>query len=380
MSDSIEGHNFTNDSQLQKNSEGLKPGWKQIFSRIVLGRRRLVDEGPDNSVRSSVGDNVIEQPIVHKEEVSPAIEHFQVLGRKPLVSLEQMIGISEGSRSKRNIIATLATNNRFGQETESRFVEQGLDGHLIGVGAASIFCMVEGFSDCQSFTGIDVHPSPVAIGRVMVELFREHESFDNFFGFLDDEIQLRERLDRMGLPDGYMDETLESVTFAVDQYQRVQKRYPGVKIEGFHVNEMGLKNLFPLESIKMHYQAFSKLARSGKMNFIQADFFDPSLWKSLGNADPKIRDANNLIFCSNSIDHVFRSQILKWGKLSQNGNSDLAASEQEALGETTALIFKDWKSSKFVFTLTSLKYNLQLQSQPPLYGYDEQEGRPTLIN
>lgn len=321
-----------------------------------------------------------DQPKELVEVVEPAVEYFQSLGKEPLASLEKMLGIPENMRSNGNVIASLAANNRFDKETEQEFVNLKLDGHIIGVGAASIFCMIEGFTKCESFTGIDIHPSPIAIGRVVVELLNENDTFESFFLALSNEEQFKTKVSHIGLPDGYLAETVESVKYAVTQYKQVQNRYPGVKAEGFHVSEMDLKNLFPLKSIENHYQTFKKLAQSGKMNFVQADFFNPRLWQELTTIDPSVKEKNNLIFGSNAIDHVFRAKMVEWGRLEDSGLIAQAKAEQEAFGQATYLNFSEWNVSTFVFTLTSLKYQLQVKRNAPQYRYDNNEDGPALKN
>lgn len=380
MSETSEVPQITIKDKVEKSIKGQKPSWRNFLSRKFIGERSNGTNTVEISSEPTDLKELVKQPPPQIEALTPGVEYFRKLGRKPLVSLEHMIRIPEGSRSKGNVIANLMANNRFDQETEEKFTEQGFDGHLIGVGAASIFCMIEGFDECKSFTGIDVHPSPVAIGRVVTDLLQEHESFEDFFAVLSNDDQLRQKLDNIGLPEGYLDETVQSVKDAVDQYKKVQTRYPGMKAEGFHVNNMDLKNLFPLRSIERHYNEFVKLARSGRMNFVQADFFDPTLWENLNKTDLEIRTQNNLIFGSNAIDHVFRSHLMQWDEWMHNGNADSATAEQKAIGGATAFNFKGWESSKFVFTLTSLDYKLQLKDSAPVYGYDEPQGRPTLIN
>ncbi len=380
MSDSSEGVPASLRDKIVRSIDGQKPSWKNVLSRKVVGRRSSVDSYPEKIEEIPATAPAQEQSTSTEINFSPIIEYFYELGKKPLVSLEKMIGIPEGSRSQGNVIANLVANNCFEEETETSFIEQGLDGHLIGVGAASIFCMIEGFSECQSFTGIDVHPSPVAIGRVITELLGENDTFEDFFTSLSDEDKLKDKLEEMGLPEGYFDETAQSVKDAITQYNKVKSSYPGMRAEGFNVHNMDKKNLFPLKSIERHYKEFMNLARSGNMHFIQADFLDSTVWRGLNRAAPQIKDANNLIFCSNAIDHEFRSRFEKWDQWSQNGKVNMAISEQVALGGATAFNFADWESSRFVFTLTSLRYELQLTDEPPVYGYDEQQGRPTLIN
>jgi hypothetical protein len=379
MSEVSEVPKITIKERVEKSIEGQKPSFWNLLSRKFIGNRNNEKVSLENLTNGVVTEQPPEQLHTQIEELAPGVEYFKELGQKPLVSLEHFLGIPEGKRTKGDIIANLIANNRFDQETETRFTELGLDGHLIGVGAASIFCMVEGFDECKSFTGIDVHPSPIAIGRVVSDLLKEHDTFESFFAVLSNDDQLKEKLNSIGLPEGYLDETVQSVKDAVEQYKNVQNRYPGMKADGFQVINFNLKNLFPLRSIERHYNEFVKLAKSGKMNFVQADFFNPTIWENLNKADPEMKTQKNLIFGSNAINHVFRAHLMQWEEWTRSGRAESATSEQEAIGGATAFNFRDWESSAFVFTLTTLDYKLQLTDKPPIYGYDEDQGEPTLV-
>ncbi len=360
---------------IDKSIEGQKPGWKNKLLRMFVGQRKFRNISEKKVIKQEKSGNFTAKTT---EEVEKEIKktYLQILGEKPLVSLDEMFELPEETNESFGVIADLIANNRFSESTEAKLKSLKLDGHLIGIGTASIFAMLEAFEDCKSLTSVDIHPTPVAIGRMIVQLFSENIEFTNFISALGDEITVRKKLLAIGLPKKYIDNAMESVKEAVQQYRDViDSKNSSREQDDLHVIiDFQLRNLFPLMAIRRNYVKLRGLAQEGKLNFIQDNFFWPGFWSDLEKNEQELSSENNLVYLSNGLDHVFRSKTTLWDRWQREGKTDYIADEQKAIGRIVSHIFKSWSKSKFVFTLTSLNYQLQLVDNPPEFAFDDYAG------
>jgi hypothetical protein len=363
-----------------QNNEAGGRKWKERFLRI-LEQLKLRSRVKKASSKLSLGQTEVPQLksalLKESNEQTALLEkeqpksYLQMLGEQPLVSLDEMLGLPETEDANFGVTAELVANNEMSPETEEKLKSLKLNGNIIGIGTASIFAMLEAFENCESFTSIDIHPSPVAIGRVLTGLFVENEQFENFLLTLSDEEKLSERLLKVGLPKKYIRSAAESLRTALKMFRdAADPRGFDTEKNGIHVLKDGTRNLFPLELIRLHYLELRNLALKKKMNFIQENFFWPKFWTDLDRQEPEMKSSQNIVFLSNGLDHVFRSKVPVWDQWDREGKQQFTSEEQRTIGGIVALNFREWFNSKFVFTLTNLDYQLHLSRTPPVFAFE----------
>lgn len=350
---------------------GSKKRMNEIHKFLSKIRSRYKDLSNNNSnltARTESKPHLEKQVPEYVHENIPENKYLTNLGSKKLISLDAMVGLPEESDESFGVIADLIANNRFDVETEMRLKELHLNGHLLGVGTASIFSMLEAFDFCKSFTSLDIHPTPVAIGRLLDQLFITQPNFEEFLKALSNEQIIKNYLISIGLPAKYLDSATKTVLKAATQYMDATMRH-FKKIDGIHIIQFELRNLLPLEVIRLHYDELKIMAQSGRLNFIQADFYDPNFWKELRANAPGIEQDNNLIYLSNALDHVWRSKALNWEKRSKKDEQEviLVEDEKNYYNHAAESNFSGMDNTKFVYTLNSEEYLLRLQDKAPIF-------------
>lgn len=71
---------------------------------------------------------------------------------------------------------------------------------------------------------------------------------------------------------------------------------------------------------------------------------------------------------------MFRYKSALCNRWIRKGRSGLVRDEQETLGKIIFYNFRDWPNSRFVFTLTSLGYQLQKADKSPVFRGDGIKG------
>src|SRR5258708_13615800 len=178
-------------------TEKRKFRWKNLLQKLSGGRKAEVEPTETN-------------------------EYLQILGQKPLDSLDEMLGLPEDTNEDLGATAVVWANDYMDGETEERLRFLNINGNSIGIGGAGIFVMLEAFKVCRSFTSIDIHPTPVAVGRIMSHLFLEQKQFEDFFVALSNENDVKESLVSAGLPEKNIKSAVEIIKKTVRQSNDVR--------------------------------------------------------------------------------------------------------------------------------------------------------------
>lgn len=309
-----------NDTQIKiTNEPRIKMGRKPLFEvvtrpfRLVIGKRGQ----PQNVNQPTLVDNPIKSGQEVIEVVSPQEAEIPRQTNIATNFLQEITsqGLTIEGEFKKIGVAAMEGTNESGSPSlfeKVRNQEFAPNGYLIGIGASNVFSMLEAFPKGQAPKAIilfDVDPAVVEFGQRLIQTLKDNPN---------------------------------KLPFTVEDYKDSQ-----IFNEAWGAN--------PKLAIKRYAPLLHQLTTEGNIIIARADFTNPQLIQGIAQL-PEFKDLNNIIYLSNIVDHLNRSNYSKV--------PDFSFLEQ--LGPTSS------QRNYYIDTLQKgLDYNLRVGTRVPHFSRED---------